>query len=161
MQAVSANLRVHYTTDASSPARVDDASVQRLLANGEAAYDAITGAWGHQILRDGSVGGDERIDVYIAPLPEGKGGRAQPDQPQPQTSGFITIAPHRVGEPRTIAHELFHLAQYALDRSEPVWLKEGSAEWAEHRITGDYSHGLDAYRPEIPLTCSTDACGGG
>jgi hypothetical protein len=161
MQADSANLRVHYTSDPGSPHRVDDSQVQRLLANGEAAYTTITAAWDYQILRDGLLGGDERIDIYVAGLPAGKSGRAQPDRLLAQSSGFVTIAPARVTEPRTIAHELFHLAQYALDRAEATWLKEGSAEWAEHRITGDYAHGLAAFRPEIPLDCALTACGDG
>jgi hypothetical protein len=160
--ADSTNLRVHYTTDPASPHRIDAARAQRLLAAGEAAYATIAGAWGYEILRDGALGGDQRLDIYVAAiLPEGYSGRAQPDVAVPRTSGFITIIPARATEPRTIAHELFHLAQYGLDRTEAVWLKEGTAEWAEHRITGDYANGLNVYRPPVSLACADDECGGG
>jgi hypothetical protein len=60
-----------------------------------------------------------------------------------------------------IAHEMFHVLQYALTVGAPKFVSEGLAEWAGYHLNPD-TRELAGYDPRVPLDCANDAeCGGG
>ncbi|MDH5596827.1 MAG: hypothetical protein OEY44_01875, partial [Candidatus Peregrinibacteria bacterium] len=90
-------------------------------------------------LKDGTKGGDDRLDVYIAPMASSLA--LTYCEGNPPCSSFILVASN-IGAAKddvlktTFAHELFHAYQYAYKYKEPAddWWSESTATWAEDFI---------------------------
>src|SRR5207302_2101794 len=145
-----------------------------LAAYAEQAYSLET-AWGYPLPVDD---GDGHIDIYIADLSALPGviAYAEPDGSPPYPSpdsGAIVISPPSVlkgfatsegltlvqEETKTIAHELFHLFQFATwvpAVQSDGWFFEATAQWAGFTAIG-YPTGSVVTTigpPDIALTCS-------
>ena len=107
-----------------------------------------------------SEGGDDRIDIYLIANCISRGGTcvshgglaaamaAPPfsgSSGSQRTSGFMLINRATLGwpeTPATVAHEMFHLLQYAFNQGvmwaggDEYWFVEASAAWAEYRFVG-------------------------
>jgi hypothetical protein len=164
---------VHYYTlpgaDYSTETQAGD-----IAAYAEQAYATETG-WGLPAPLDD---GDGHIDIYLEDLSTLPGviGVAEPDGAFPYSSpdsgaillstpdelaGFATaegLTPEQESE-KTIAHELFHLFQFATwvpTNPADSWLLEASAQWAGFTAIG-YPSGsaVTAIGPtDVALTCS-------
>ena len=119
---------------------------------------------------DGTDGGDERVDVYLANIgQQGYYGYAQPEEdgdgdPATATAHMVLdndfkefAADPLVSLKATAAHEFFHVVQFAYDVSEQSWLLETTATWMEEQVydaVNDNRNFLQASslrHPEIPL----------
>jgi hypothetical protein len=95
-------------------------------------------------------GGDERIDIYLWALPEGTYGYTYPqpscnnDNVQHEVSWVVLdhdfqLIPEYEGRPLdaariTLAHEMFHSSQFAMDITEHLTWMEMSAVWMEEEV---------------------------
>ena len=139
-------------TGPSGPNRIPD-QVDLTLAVMSEVYDRIVTTGGYRKpLRDGTRGGDARLDVYLANLGEvGLFGYCVPDGDGPgRTSpGYCALdndyAPSEYGTSQTpennlkvtAAHEFFHAVQFAYDMGEDDWFMEGTAMWMEDEVYDD------------------------
>ena len=174
----TAHFEIHYYTDLTAPGTPaadysSETQAGDVASYAEQAY-ALESSWGLPVpLNDG----DGLIDIYlvdntVAPL-SGALGEAVPDNAGPAgSSGMIFLAtPTELDaaaaaegltpeqeELKTIAHELFHLFQFATwvptDQGDD-WLLEASAQWAGLKAIGDPASAVvtDTGPPEIPLDC--------
>lgn len=159
--------QLHYTgelTDPANPDRITQQVAGDVAAAAEGAYDQYVTGLGYSAPLDD---GDGKIDVWIYDLPDGVLGSAEQDAAGNTSSGWIAIDSEvaRTGAQRgeTVAHELFHLIQFATWVPLDSWLLEGTAEWAGFRAAnGAPSSELVAAsvaRPDMSLDCVNDACG--
>jgi hypothetical protein len=141
--------------------------VRTALATMESVYAKEVTTLGYRPpLPDGTLGGNSKLDVYLADLGVGFYGYcAADDESNPESrtafgycvldndyspSQFPTNTPLqnlRV----TAAHELFHMVQYAYDWSEDVWFMEGTAAWIEDEVYDGVNDNVQ-YLAESPLT---------
>ncbi|MCW2842407.1 MAG: hypothetical protein JWN22_323 [Nocardioides sp.] len=115
---------------------------------------------------DGSLGGDDRTDVYLADIgPQGYYGYCTSDQDVPSNGPydawaycvldndyapdeFPTNTPVENLEV-TAAHEYFHAVQFAYDAFEDGWFMEATATWAEDELYDAVDDNLQ-YLPSGP-----------
>ena len=151
---------IHYWTSAGSLDYTSETQAGDFAAYAERAYALETG-WGYPAPVDD---GDGHIDIYIQDLSvsdPGVIGYVVPDSATAPTSGLIVLTSpaDMVGfakaegltveqeEAKTVAHELFHLFQFATwlpANQSDDWLLEGSAQWAGFNAIG--------YPPESVIT---------
>lgn len=170
---------VHYYTDPTSPDYSTETQAGDVAAYAERAYALETG-WGFPAPLDD---GDGHIDIYLLDLSAMPGviGYAEPDGSPPYASpdsGAIVLStPDEMDgfstgeglttaqeEQKTIAHELFHLFQYATwvpTAQSDGWLLEGTAQWAGFSAIGFPAGAVvtDVGPPDIALTCQDDISG--
>lgn len=155
----SAHFVVHYTSDPDDPAYTTQTKAADLAALGERAY-ATYQAWGFATPADD---GDGKVDVYVADL----SGLANPplafadtDVVAATSSGFIVFDVRTLDRPDAnlaIAHELFHVVQFASwgnPQPSDGWLFEGAAQWAAARAYDFPASLTSALGPsDISLDC--------
>ena len=153
-QLDSTNFRVHYhsSLDPAAPvSAITDTQAGDIAALAERALAAETADGYPRPLSDGVAGGDGRIDIYVEDYTTLPGALASSgwDVDGLTSPGFIELAGNRPVDAftqHTIAHELFHLVQFAvwiprhlwsppLSASD-LWLAEASAEWMGFRVDG-------------------------
>ena len=157
---------VHYVTTSPDavPATDTDASgvpdfVEEAARRGDESLAAFA-AMGFRAPRgDGTLGGDDRLDLYLRDL-NGADGSFTADtctQTPFTCAGHITIENDFVGYayPSTsialrvlTSHELFHAVQNAYDGDQPIGWSEGSAVWAEEAVfpeQDDFEHLVAAF----------------
>jgi hypothetical protein len=152
------HFEVWYTSDTKDPAYVTFTQASDLAGLLESAYAAEM-SYGFTPPKDD---GDGKTDVYITTLSPGTLGEAVPDNPAgPTSSGFIAIDVGEIGaadELHVLAHELFHLVQFATwipPHQTDHWLFEGSAEWIGAKVDGFHGSDVTGVGPsDIPLDCS-------
>ena len=95
-------------------------------------------------------GGDGRLDIYIVPRTESGMnalGWCRAIWPKARVSPSFILIDQNLSDPAgpqgnifaaTLAHELFHAFQDALDAKEEPWWAEGTAVWAEDHINRDF-----------------------
>lgn len=100
---------------------------------------------------DGTLGGDERFDVYLADIgASGLYGYCTSDQVIPAAGPYdawgycvldndyaVTEFPTNTPIENlrvTVAHEYFHAVQFAYDIFEDLWFMEATATWAEDEV---------------------------
>lgn len=92
---------------------------------------------------DGTLGGDDRTDLYLQNLRGVASGVAPRDEGQrsPTVHGFIVLDRAYAGAGVSgsvlrdvIAHELNHLEQYAYDGYAESWYAEATAEWMMDQV---------------------------
>lgn len=127
-QQTSAHFAVHYAPS------LGDTAAQSVLATAERAYAAELALGFPAPLDDG----DGRIDIYIkAILDPDVAGFASPDGAGARSSGSITLDPTNGGLTYpVIAHELFHVIQFASAAQLNSLIAEATAKWMELRLTG-------------------------
>jgi hypothetical protein len=127
---------------------------------------------------DGTLGGDNKTDIYLANIgPDGLYGYCTSDQQVPnagpfnawaycvldndyQPSEFPTNTPIENLQV-TAAHEYFHATQFAYDAFDDGWFMEATATWAEDELYTDVNDNLNytssgpLAHPEIPLDAFT------
>ena len=138
--ATSSHFAVHYTSDPTLTGYTTQTQAADLAALGDRAYTAETG-WGFPAPVDD---GDGKVDVYIEDLSSltGVEAFAQADNAATTSSGYIVFGVQSLGaadEGEIIAHELFHLIQFATwadPAASDFWLYEGSAQWAAAKVYG-------------------------
>ncbi|HEX5018443.1 MAG TPA: MXAN_6640 family putative metalloprotease [Actinomycetes bacterium] len=133
--------------------------VDRTLSAVAASWETIVGKLGfRRPLSDEHSpvnGGDDRFDVYLADTGSiGLGGYTSSDDPHladgakyryRDVSAFVVLDnDFRAGQfgtgtafdnlRVTAAHEFFHAVQLAYDFREDIWMKEGTAVWAEDEV---------------------------
>lgn len=142
-------------------------------AYAERAYAFLT-AWGYSPPVDD---GDGHIDIYLDDLSTLPGviGFVEPDGadpfPSPDSGAIVLSTPDELSgfaatehlsladeEQKSIAHELFHLVQFATwvpNNQSDTWLFEGSAQWAGFSAIGDPAGSAvtEIGPPDIALTC--------
>jgi hypothetical protein len=169
---------VHYVTTTRDAPPMGDRDgdrtptwVERILPWTERVWAFETETLGfREPVPDGSRGGDERFDVYLAQLgDQGVYGYCPAEQPVPGEgyvfSGYCVLdndfaefstAPMRAFRV-TLAHELFHAVQYAYDAAEDGWLMESSATWMEEQFADPVDDNRQYLRfgqlgdPSVPL----------
>ncbi|MCW5805613.1 MAG: hypothetical protein KIT31_24800 [Deltaproteobacteria bacterium] len=105
---------------------------------------------------DGALGGDGRVDIYLANLVAADGNARSDDCGAARCSGFAVAENDyagfaypsvREGIRSVVPHELFHLVQnaYAVGRS-PAWT-EGSAVWSVEQLYGDGCADFERFLP--------------
>src|SRR5919197_5611984 len=140
-RATAADVVVHYTTAANNPSAVSAADAARLAQTFQSAVQTET-RWGFPPpARDNGLGGDDRLDVYVATAPA-KRSFTQADLLNWPVSAAIQLDPSDVKSWRkrfhyrgTIAHELFHAIQAQFMAGDPSpYIFEATAEWAGFRV---------------------------
>lgn len=163
---------IHYV--ASSGDAATTAYAQQALDVAEQVADTYAAAGYDPPLPDGGLGGNARLDVYLADV-GAQGG----------LYGYCTVDPPRISSARTrpaycvvdndfaadqfprktplqnlqvtLAHEYFHAVQFAYDYNEALWLMEATATWAEEQVfdavndNRQYLADGQVGRPEVPL----------
>jgi hypothetical protein len=147
----TAHFAVHYYTDSTAADYSTATEAGDIAAYAERSYTTETG-WGFPApVNDG----DGLIDIYLDDLSGLPGviGYVVPDNGTSPDSGRIVLAtPAQMvdiadeehltlaqEEQKTVAHELFHLVQFATWESSAAsdyWLFEGSAQWAGFSAIG-------------------------
>jgi len=138
----STHFLVHYQSDSVNTASaITETTAGDVAAYAERAYAQYLADGFPVPMSDGALGGDGRIDIYVADLSASPGtlGDTEWDTDNPQSSAFIRLAGNDpLGlDQHTIAHELFHVFQISTWLSTQVadyWLYEASAEWMGYRI---------------------------
>jgi len=182
-EVTTAHFVVHYYTDVDpkSGAPAKDYSTETdagdVAAYAERAY-ALYASWG---LRAPANDGDGHVDIYLNDLSGLPGviGYAQPDRsgPAPSSGAIVLSTPTQMHtfataeglsladeEQKSIAHELFHLVQFATwvpTSLSDMWLLEGSAQWAGLTAIGAPSGPLvSTVGPsDVALNCRDDIPG--
>jgi len=160
-------VRVHYVTttaDAVLPTDNDGSGVPDFVEEAARRGDeslAAFAAMGFRTPRaDGTLGGDDRLDIYLKDLNGADGSFAADTCTQtPFTCvGHVTIENDFVGYGypsislalRVLtSHELFHAVQNAYDGDQPIQWSEGSAVWAEEAVfpeQDDFEHLVAAFQ---------------
>jgi uncharacterized protein (TIGR03382 family) len=107
-------------------------------------------------LADGTLGGDDRIDIYLRDLSAADGNAGIDSCVANQCIGFAVAENDyagfgypSVGEGirSVVPHELFHLVQYAYDMDQPTNWTEGSAVWAVENLYGDQNSDFERFLP--------------
>ena len=137
---------VHYQSDTINfPTwAITQTTAGDIAAMAERAYTAEVADGFPAPLGDGVLGGDSRIDIYVADLTLIHAlGLTVPDNPGGlTTSAYIELdgsTPEVALTEHVIAHELFHAIQLATwlpANLSDYWLLEGSAEWMGYRVDG-------------------------
>jgi hypothetical protein len=163
----STHFLVHYQSDLVNSASwaTTQTTAGDVAARAERAYAAELADGYPAPLGDAGLGGDGRIDIYVNDLGGLALGLAEWDVDVPlQTSGFIELAgdnPEVGLDQHTIAHELFHLIQFAIWRPPALadyWLLEGSAEWMGYRVNGyGNAHPFSFGPADLSLDCRDPA----
>jgi hypothetical protein len=148
---------VHYTSDTNNDDYVTFTQASDVAADFEHAYAAEVGLGFTAPLDDG----DGHIDVYLESIGPDVLGQAVPDNPGNTTSsGYIILAPAALADTMTVAHELFHLIQFATwvpTVQSDTWLFEGSAEWMGAKVDGFPAGDVSELGPtDMPLDCRED-----
>ncbi|HEY4413293.1 MAG TPA: hypothetical protein VGN06_09880 [Gaiellaceae bacterium] len=170
---------VHYYTDPTQADYSTETQAGDVAAYAERAYALETG-WGFPPPLDD---GDGHIDIYLTDLSGMPGviGYAEPDGPfpyaSPDSGAIVLSTPDEMDafatgegltpqqeEQKTIAHELFHLFQYATwvpAAQSDGWLLEGTAQWAGFSAIGFPAGSVvtSVGPPDIALTCRDDISG--
>ena len=160
-RAGTAHVLVHFTNDAFSPDAVTATQAAVAARTLNAIWLQETG-WGFPPpASDHGLGGDDRLDVYVAVTPQHRS-FVDWDEGNWPISGFITLDPVDVKDTAasryygSLAHEFFHTIQVQWSVPEaqfaPYFL-EATAEWAAHRASSAYRGAgpLFAYAPEASL----------
>lgn len=159
------HFQIHYTGELSTPAnpnRILHQTAGDLGALAERAYATIVTGWGYPAPLDD---GNGKIDVWVQDLSAGTLGSATKDGAGNTSTGWIAIDVAYATSQQVIAHELFHLIQFAVWIPADAWLLEGTAEWAGFAadaykpLSGTLADTLAA--PDMSLDCVTSACGNG
>ncbi|MHB8641324.1 MAG: hypothetical protein ACYDA3_00330 [Gaiellaceae bacterium] len=153
----SAHFVAHYTSDPSSPDAAATSAVQTMVANAERAYTIETG-WGWPGFKDD---GDGHLDIYVYALAGASSVAFEvPLQGGASSTAMIVIRPTELGNPITIAHELFHALQSNIYDYAGSLLFESGAEWAMFGVAGNPGTYVTSYlfRPDVPLDCSGATC---
>ena len=86
-------------------------------------------------------GGDEKLDIYLLPIktPGVLGASVKSFPSRKKTPGWIGVLKGLSGVAlrSTLAHEIFHVFQWAIDAKEEHWWNESTATWAEDYIDHD------------------------
>lgn len=143
---------VHYQSDLAKRDAITETQAGDIGALAERAYAAELADGYPSPLSDGTLGNEpgdsgSRIDIYVDDLgTTGALAFAQPDFWTSPAYGYIVLNgadPTEGLDQHTIAHELFHLIQFAVwlpSQLSDYWLLEGSAEWMGYKIDG-FSYG--------------------
>ena len=109
---------------------------------------ALLNSRGHSYhgVNDGNLGGDSRLDVYVAQL-QGYKGLAVPEELKVKTparmSSYLVLDLDLLSTPLSklargvIAHELKHTYDVATFAAAPRWLFESTATWIENEMVDD------------------------
>ena len=134
---------VHFVTDRDSPDFATRDWAVKTAIRMESVWEYEVTSLGYRAPAPDAMGGDSRLDVYLAQLWEfGYYGYCAPDSPgRLQSSGFCVLEDDYsefVRSPEdnlevTAAHEFFHAIQYNYDVTEDKWLMEATATWMEER----------------------------
>jgi hypothetical protein len=153
----SSHFAVHYAAPTSA------AQAQQLASNAEKAWAAEVDSWGFpRPVPDGTDGGgSDLVDVYVSDVSPSLGEAHRDDFSADTTTGFIVVDSDSVGDDQALAHELFHLIQYAIYAKGPKFIKEGTAEWAGANVAQRTGWLVTYWRdPSQPLECSPSSpCG--
>ena len=141
--------------------------VRTTLATMETVYAKEVTSLGYRApLPDGTLGGNGKLDVFLADLGgDGLYGYCATDDPNPESRtafGYCVLdndySPSQFPAKTplqnlqvTAAHEYFHMVQFAYDWSEDAWFMEGTAAWMEDEVYDGVNDNL-AYLVESPLT---------
>ncbi len=154
-----------------SPANGIPDFVDQVEVVAEQVYAAENGALGWRPPKsDGTLGGDPRVDIYLAEIGDSLFGYANSDPGQTgrrrfaylvldddySTSQFPGTTPIDDLEV-TLAHEYNHVLQFGYDVFQDTWFLESSATWMEDQVFGainDYLRYLTRWneRFKVPLT---------
>ena len=125
--------------------------------------DAMDSSWNQEVINmvwdeppsDGSLGGDNKYDVYIQLLTGGVlgycshyGEPSDPTSPEHDSASHIVINSTNYGDTvmeETCAHEFKHAIQFGYDNQEATWYMENCAVWMENEVWpyngyADYLH---------------------
>jgi len=130
---------VHYTTNTVHAFAVTATQAADAGALAERALNAEL-ADGYSVPPpDGGFGGDNRVDIFLQDIASlGEAGEADPLNAG-ASAGYIILDASEGTSMHVVAHELFHLMQFAHWASGDVtdaWLYEAAAEWMGYRADG-------------------------
>src|SRR5919109_771457 len=156
----------------SSPANGVPDWIDLTLATWETVWTQEIGAIGYrEPLPDGTLGDDNRLDVYVDDLgSDGVFGYCTSDDPNVDVPGVFAVwaycvvdddyAPGQYGSVHTpqeflgvtSAHEFNHASQFAYDWLEDVWLLEGTATNIEETVYPNVNDNVSFLRRLSPLS---------
>ena len=156
----------------SSPANGVPDWIDLTLATWETVWTQEIGAIGYrEPLPDGTLGDDNRLDVYVDDLgSDGVFGYCTSDDPNVDVPGVFAVwaycvvdddyAPGQYGSVHTpqeflgvtSAHEFNHASQFAYDWLEDVWLLEGTATNIEETVYPNVNDNVVFLHGRSPLT---------
>lgn len=139
------NFRVHYDPDPGSPDHAPDAYVEQVGGLFEEALAAEVGTQGwERPVDDGTLGGDSRMDVYLADQGANNDAFTSADRTcsLPSCSSVSAYVVLDVGQSaqglRALAiHEFHHMIQYAESADTDTWWREATSTWEESVVAPD------------------------
>jgi hypothetical protein len=154
----SVHFVVHFTGDLLAVDRITAQTAADVAQIAERAYSTLTASYGYPVPLDD---GDGKIDIYVLSLGNpGLLGLATPEGSGNQLPGYIELSVGGGLTDHVVAHELFHLIQFAIFIPDDGWLMESTAEWMGFRFDG-FPTGIGASlgSPDMSLDCIGDMCG--
>jgi len=153
---------VHYATTGGDAVPATDANtdgvpdfVAEVANEAQLAFDRFAAVGFARPLRD-TLGGDDRIDVYLRDLVSADG-NAGTDTCSGGTCVGYAVAENDYrgyayptvteGIRSVVPHELFHLVQYAYAMEQPSTWSEGTAVWAVEQLYGDGNSDFERFVP--------------
>jgi hypothetical protein len=148
---------IHYTGDLTALDRITAQTAGNVAQIAEQAYSALITSYGYPAPLDD---GDGKIDIFVLDIGPGVLGAAIPEGSGNQLPGYIELAVGGGLTQHVVAHELFHLIQFAIFIPNDGWLMESTAEWMGFRFEG-FPLGIDSSlaAPDMSLDCIGDKCG--
>lgn len=159
---------VHFTGSLAEDDPIVRQWAGELAANAEWALETYA-SWGFPApVDDGD--GNNRIEVWVGELDdiqEDLLGLAVPIGAGATRAGYILVDDDAVREPHVIAHEVFHLVQFAMFHGGNAWFYEATAEWAALRLRGfpadvfldAEDDAVDFHEPDNSIDCEGAQCG--
>lgn len=154
---------VHYATTGEDAPPTDDADgdgvpdfVAQVAAISEDALDRLRALGFRRPLDDGALGGDARIDIYLADLMSADGNVSRDSCTAGRCIGYAiaendfagyAYATREEAIESVVPHELFHLIQLAYSDAQPANWSEGTAVWAVEHLYGDGNADFERFLP--------------
>lgn len=158
---------VHYTTDKAKAFAVTDTQAGDVGALAERALSAELADGYSAPPPDAGFGGDNRVDIFLQGIAsQGELGEADPLAAGP-APGYIILDAATGASFHVVAHELFHLMQFARWAStDPTdaWIYEAASEWMGYRADSYGTAGgqfpISVGNNDFSLDCRDPLAGG-
>ncbi len=154
---------VHYaTTGIDAPATIDSNGnsvpdfVEQIERTASFAMQKFIQLGFARPLKDGVLGGDDRIDIYLRNVQNSDGNAGTDSCLDNRCVGFAIVENDFAGfnyvsiteaVESVVPHELFHLIQYTYSAQQSTTWSEGSAVWAVEHLYGTGNSDMERFLP--------------
>lgn len=159
------DILVHYATTGVDAAPTADGNgdgvpdfVAEVATTAEQALDHFLALGYRRPLADGALGGDNRIDIYLADLIGADGSAPSDSCTANRCIGFAVAENDYAGYSYSsiteairsvVPHELFHLIQNTYSNAQPASWSEASAVWAVENLYGTGNNDFERFLPSF------------